>query len=1004
MVLSLLAAVALSTPLHAQDVEAELAFISGLNDLGFPDYAETVLDQIRAKFPRDAVDRAELKVMINQNKLDQALKLIEARGDKESITTWKMWFELAEGYYAWGQAQNFEEIYDRFVKKYSKGAPDEMRDFVVNYSYRYSQLLVMTGQRIKSVEALRTMLKAEPPKHVDRQISIELAELMMSLAEEAGKEERKKLFDEAETIAKKVQWGGQDVWFGRSVVVMAHMRMIAGDRPGARKLILDYLPILKGIHESIKEEVLARGEEDLLRLTPIAQCRFLLGRLHHEEALALYAKAEEGGEDVEPRKLRKKALGHLIGEVKDGKRSKDAALYHLYNVFVKYPSTTWAVEAGRRSNEIIDRLERMGVAIKIEKVDMTEVVAIQFREARGLFAQNNFKDAAEKYREVLNLFPEYAVSLDALGELAEIYIELRDEEYAQLVVEYIADRFGQNPTYASKAGNILVRIARSYKRLEYLDRSNEVYEFFFDRFPDHPDVPRAIFRRGEEFFRQDVHDAAIVYYARIVENYPKSSVYLDALHRIGLSYFTSRKYDEAIAAFDTYLGALKGQTPRQTQIDAMYRVADAYRNKGEMAEASIRFTQVAKILQSTGRAVYETAPSDKERNDALLEGSLFNRANCYARRKQPPAKIPEGRPSDPEYWEKVFKASAIKYYDEYVASYPKTAVAPAALYQMGVLHAMNEDTAKAEAALSRLEKEYPDSEPAKNADYMLAISFLELGRRAKAIQKFKEMFSGDATYSVHQIRAAGEYLYEAAEYDIALDAFNRVLSMSEDDKAKERAHLWLGKVHHARGDAQKAVDSLEEVFRLSPRSAFTVEVSFILGAAYAQLGQADADPASRGKRFEKAFDAIKVIKKYSKTKSEHARADLELAGIQGLWGKKDQALGSYMRVWLLRSSSDPEERPYKEQAFGKALEILLELERWEDVKEVCEEYLKDYSRGQFVREANRGISQSNVNLAPTQRAPVAPETDEAAPVEPAAEPAAEPIAEPAGSAAAQAAE
>ena len=293
LILSLLVGVVTANHVRAQDVEAELAYISGLNELGFPDYAETVLDRIRQKFPRDAVDRAELKVMINQNKLDEALKLIESRPDKESETTWKMWFELAEGYYAWGKAKKFEEIYDRFVKKYSGGAPENLRDFVVNYSYRYSQLLVMTGQRVKSVQALRTMLKAKPPDHVARQISIELAELLMSLAEEAKMADRKKLFEEAEEIAKKVQWGGQDVWFGRSVVVMAHMRMIEGDRAGARKLILDYLPILKGIHDSIKEEVEASGDASLLRLTPIAQCRFLLGRLHHEEALDLYAKADE---------------------------------------------------------------------------------------------------------------------------------------------------------------------------------------------------------------------------------------------------------------------------------------------------------------------------------------------------------------------------------------------------------------------------------------------------------------------------------------------------------------------------------------------------------------------------------------------------------------------------------------------------------------------------------------------------------------------------------------
>ena len=51
---------------------------------------------------------------------------------------------------------------------------------------------------------------------------------------------------------------------------------------------------------------------------------------------------------------------------------------------------------------------------------------------------------------------------------------------------------------AEKAGDAVARTARTYARLDFKQRADEVNAFFFSRFPSHPNVPRVVFRLGED--------------------------------------------------------------------------------------------------------------------------------------------------------------------------------------------------------------------------------------------------------------------------------------------------------------------------------------------------------------------------------------------------------------------------------------------------------------------------------------------------------------------------
>ncbi len=945
-------------------IERELEYIRGLNELGFGDYASIVLESVRGKHDGDVVARAELTILISQGKFDEANALVAKRPNKNSQSTWAMRLQIADGHYAWSRPHEMVRVYDTFIESFSKAVPENMREFVLNASYRYAQMLVALGQDKRAVAAMKTLLLSGPPKEVQRQIQIEMADLLVRMGEAAKGAERKALFARADEICKDIQWGGQDLWFGRSAVMMAHMRVVEGDRDGARKIIVGYLPMLKAIHQSLVAFAQEQGDDHVLSLTPVAECRYLLGKLHYEDAMDAFAAAEEEEDAQTARRLETKGEVHLIGKLITGtRRDKNAALYHLYNVFVKYPTTIWSAKSGQTANRIIDLLKERGREIKIEKIDMTEVIRAQFKEARAKLAQQDFKTAAEAYLATLALFPDSPVSVNSLADLAECYVELQDELYVELVIEYLADRFSTNPELSEKAGDAVARIARTYARLDYKQRADEVNAFFFSRFKSHPNVPRVVFRLGEDQFRNKVYDAALPYYERVRDEHAKSSVYLDALQRIAYCYSGLEQTKAAITAFKSYIELLDKQPPRQARITSMFKLAELYRGAGALNSAYNQYAGISKLLASS-RQKYEASPDERAANQKILEGSMFWRARMVSLRTKAPKKIPKGVPGDRD-WPRYYKLVAIKYYKEFVDAYPKSEIAPAALGQVGTLYTLLNKPVGAREALDRLQRDYPDTKEAKNALFILAKNLLELNQKKEAVAAFKQMFAGEkGRYSAGQIMEAGQYLFGVKDYETAQQAFERAIDLTEDARMTERLLLWIGKTLRAKEDYKGAIAAIEKMLALSPKSAYTVAAAFILARSFAEVAKDAGSDAEKKMNFDKSTKAIMRIFKYTKpsNKEVRARADLELADVQVLRGQTREALGSYMRIWLLRSSSNPQERPFKEAAFSKAVPMMLETERWLDAKDTCEEYLTEFAAGKYAAEARKWLGQASINI------------------------------------------
>ncbi len=950
--------------------ERELDYADALLDAGLPDYSEMVLQ--RLKLPDHIMDIRRIRSLTARGKFEEARQIVNANpGTSQSAMTLKL--TLADGLYAWGRYDEAQELYEAFFKQFPDGPEDAIKPFYLSSAYKYAQMMLLTGRRAAAADAYRMALRAEPEKHIKRQIQGELAETLILLAEEAEGKQRETLLAETKKIAEDILWV-QDLWFGRAIVILAHMRIMQGDVEGAQKLVLDYTPQLKAIDKALAEQS-KELDEDLTKLSPMAQCRYLVGEIMHDRALRIL---EQGGSEGE-------ALGLLIGGQAAG---GSGALQHFANVFIRYPNTSWAPQAGTRFEQVKDLLAKefgKEVRIAVTEEQWKEVELAQFREARILFNQSRFEEAADSYVKVLALFPEKPTSVGALGELAACWLETEDTILADATVRHLAERFNQKEDLMTEAGNQVIRIANRYAGQELPHKRQETFDVFFTYFTKHPRTVMELRRFAQDAMRREAFTEALSYYQKIVDEHEEHAAYYDALSQIARIHARQENQQEqgrALARLNKELQAAGIKS--HLRVSAMYRTAELLREMGPRFanQAQQRYQAVQKLLEGDQAAAYAETPEEQEANEMLLQASIFYSAVTDAMRTTVPEKVQayfnrQAKREVPSQviLDKHYKPKAIRELKELVHRFPDSAFAPTALSQIGTLHTILGQSDEAAEALQQLQRQYPDSKQAQNAVFMIGRNLLELGRRDEAIEYFRQMFAGDGEYSASQILVAGQELLAEGEAAMALQAFDRVLAMSDERRVQEPARVDKGRALVALEQYQEAATHLDSVLEDYPKSGRTIEICQAASAANAALASKIADREERVQLFNKAVRLMKRAKQFAQDDATSTELDLTVAGLleRQLQAEKQfgteaqaeavrsEAVAAYQSIIMFRDARKPEVATHMQTAYSRVVPLMMEMERWEDVRHDASNYLELFPNGRYALEMRQALNRARVS-------------------------------------------
>ena len=906
------------------EVQDELKFASELVKWHLPDYAQKAVDRLLVKFPSAKAPAAKVRieVLTSRGKFEEAEALV-AGMPAGATETMVMQLAVGDQYYAWQRMKDAQRVYEAFFKQFPKGPPEDVARLYGESAYKFSQMLLLSGDLQGAYDAYRRVLTCPlNSTDIERRVKTEMAELGLRIAENPATPAatKKLVLDESAKLCQEIQWKGTDLWFAKTVVILAHVKMLQGDRAGARKVITDYMPMLNDVDKILRES------KDT-KLSPMAECKFLLGTLYEDDGRPLVGDKTKAAECVQ-----------LLAK----------AMSQLYTVAKNYPGSSWAPEARRRADAIADTLEKdLGKTITRPEFDSNTMVVEQLKEARLLFQQQDFKSASDKYLDVLAISDRFKGAPTAVGELARCYVELKDEPYARAMTGFLAERFSQTTNSYEEAGNALLAVAASYDERQALLKSEAVYDQFYQYYPNHTKTPLILFRQGEAAMRSTNYVEALKNYQKVTDDYQKARIFPDALSREAYCLSMLGDHTNAIPVLTNYVAQL---STGAELLSARLRLADEYRSAGMIVAALNDYARLIKTIDQDG-ANYAGGNADENvRMKRVQEMALYSKAQCYSRLRDPEAQIP------------VYQAKAIEGYDVFLKAFPKSDMAPAALGAMGTLYYLLNKPDDANKAFDRLAKDYPTSQQALNMVFVRADALMNMGEKDRAVKVYAEMLKNPAQFNPSQFLRAGRVLFDAKEYATSSLLFAEARK-STDVPLWQAASLGFGQALAGAGQNAEAVKVMEDFLNKYKKSGYIIDINLTLSRSYAEVAKQEGDAQKKKQSFDKAFAAMSKVRQYARDPEMMVKADVEMAAIQELMGDKMGALASYQRILLFTDPSNVKVRPHVEQAFDCSLPLFRETGRYADMLEACETYLKQFPQGQFNTKARQARDDAKAKMA-----------------------------------------
>ena len=893
------------------ELTEELAFIKALLDEDMPDLAEPVIAAAKKKWPNAG---PKLKVLELQGKLaagqfDEVKKVVDSlKGKKgQEGEYWALNLSMANEYYARSMMPQCRQIYEGFFKTVTNPGAD-LLDFYLDSGFNWAQICVREKKFDEAVDMFDKLLSKPLPDERWCAVALEEVELLLRLAEDIpadtkdkqAKAKRKKYVDTATLRVDKLLWQRELILvFGKAIAMKAHIEMLNGNPDKAQTLVNDYMEELSEIHRNLVEQD-PDGRQGYVRASPMPECRYLLAKM-------LWDAAQAEAKKPKPDRNDDFIKNALFGKREGKKRNGLGAYNHAINVYAKYADSSWAADAAEMTKAIeafVKKEYNKEIKTNITSAQIEKLRKKEYQNAFEQYRSGEFENAAKAYQDLLgHVKAETTDSVYARGVLAECYVELRQnakadkkEEYAKKAVEaenYVATQYkDQTDALVYEAGNATLRLAAKEKDLRNRDRAQFLYDAYFTNYPKHGDAPQQAYSLASQAYGAEDWATAIRYYTLIATQYTNSTHLVDALNRLAACYEktdnvaeqekwlrafanATKKKDESLSIF------LKLAVMQQKRAFEGYELADKTTNAVEAAkiqEAAFKtvlgamrdFQAVSKGVANVLESSEAKSLDEKSRAQYQLrrEQALFFLGNCLQR-------VPV---KDPKMLSRLRK-NAVASYEEYLKSYPKGQFGAQALMRIGTIHTAEKNMEKAQDAFARLQRDFPESNEAKNSVPQLAKSLIEMGMESEGVAQYKKMLeTPGGKYTAGQFLLAGEALLGAKSWMVAEDAYAKVIELATPltNSAYFLPRALMGQAKAARGakNYAEARQKLDEFVEKYGKTTLVIEAYDMLVEVASIEGSREKDDTLRMNAFNAAVRALKKLRNYKKDPIEQYELDI----------------------------------------------------------------------------------------------------------------------------------
>lgn len=363
-------------------------------------------------------------------------------------------------------------------------------------------------------------------------------------------------------------------------------------------------------------------------------------------------------------------------------------------------------------------------------------VACLLKAGDAQFENGQFKTSAECYRRVLTEFPDSDGVPDALYQIGQALVRLKDSAGAIAAWGRLSDGFPSHPL----AEQGLLQASDLRSALGQYGLAIEGYNKLMQTYTNGVAYPAALYGRGEAHYKQVDFRQALTDFEDMVARFASHPMAEQAFVKKGLCYYWLGQDDKAVAIHREFSAQF---TNSPLLPGVRFWLAKYDFNKGEFAAAEAAFLSVASSF-----------PSNALSDGALLWAGLSaSKRKEYGRSVEILTRLTTEYPDSPKISEARFAqadalfeqhqyALAILIYDEIVAKQPKGELAARALGRKGDCQFMlgsedrkrYEESIQSYRAVAAHEAALP--ELVLQAEYKIGRSLEQLDRAEEAREQY----------------------------------------------------------------------------------------------------------------------------------------------------------------------------------------------------------------------------------------------------------------------------
>lgn len=191
-------------------------------------------------------------------------------------------------------------------------------------------------------------------------------------------------------------------------------------------------------------------------------------------------------------------------------------------------------------------------------------------------------EAQRVFSKALELSPRSTLRLDLLyGKAASAFALERYDEVVPLLQEFVS-RSPDSPNLESAH----YFLAYAYLRQEEIAQAVVWFGRLADRFPASTVAAEALFQQGEGFFNLSRFGDAAASYKKVLDGHPDSEFVDNAMYNLAWCHFELAQPEEAVAQFSTLVARYPGSP---FAVSAQFSLGDHYFNKGEYEAARVAY-------------------------------------------------------------------------------------------------------------------------------------------------------------------------------------------------------------------------------------------------------------------------------------------------------------------------------------------------------------------------------------------------------------------------------